>query len=147
MAKEGVPRDNRATVTLAGTEFEVEASNGACLAYSNEFRGKLEPPFSGNLMKDILVMSKALTSESDDDLEAAVLEHIPRLVWAMSFAAGGKHQTYERFCKQLEHESPSYFELAEIANSILVLADRTFFRLPNRPSDTVEPDAEQGQEG
>lgn len=144
MAKAGVPRDNRATVTLAGMEFEVEASNGACLVYSNEFRGKVDAPFTGNLMKDILVMSQAI---SDDTLEATALEHAPRMVWAMSFAAGGKDQTYEKFCKRMEHESVTFFELGDAIGVILKLADRTFFRLPERPADAGEPDATEEAEG
>lgn len=138
MAQNETPRDNHANVTLAGIEFEVEASNGACVAYSNEFRGKLEKPFSGSLMTDLLVTNTAIESGGEGEVQA--LEHIPRIVWAMSFAAGGKDATYEKFCKRIEHECVGYFELAEAYRTIIVLADRTFFRLPNGPADAGEPD-------
>lgn len=143
MAKTETPRDNRATVTLAGIEFEVEASNGACLAYANEFRGKLDKPFTGNLMGDILASTRALTA--DDGTEVLALEGIQRIVWAMAFAAGGKFKTYEAMCKGLEHECVGYYELADACGVVFKLADRTFFRLSDRPADAVEPD--EAQEG
>lgn len=141
--KNETPRDNRAKVTLAGIEFEVEASNGACLAYANEFRGKLDAPFTGNLMGDILASTRALSA--NDGTEMLALENIPRIIWAMAFAAGDKHSTYEGLCKELEHETVGYYELADACGEVFRLADRTFFRLPERPADAVEPD--EAQEG
>lgn len=144
MAQNETPRDNRSTVTLAGIEFEVEASNGACLAYANEFKGKLDKPFTGSLMTDILATNKAI--EAGDDAELQALEHIQKLVWAMAFAAGCEFSTYDQFCERLMHESVSYFELADAYRALMQLADRTFFRLPNRPADAGEPDEAQEAE-
>lgn len=138
MAGNETPRDNRDTVRLAGVNYEIEASNGACLAYANEFRGKLERPFSGSLMSDILTSTRAISAGDESSILA--LENITRIVWAMAFAAGGRHRTYEDMCEELEHECVGYFELAEACGVVFKLADRTFFRLPEGQADVGEPD-------
>ena len=51
--------NNRATVTLGGERIELAASNGACVIYADEFRGKMREPFTGNLRKDILQVYRA----------------------------------------------------------------------------------------
>lgn len=141
MAKTETPRDNRATVTLAGIEFEIEASNGACLAYANEFRGKLDKPFTGNLKQDIATIHSMIAAGGSGEMEA--LEQVPLAVWAMSFAAGGDDSTYDAFCKRHEHDVFGYFELADAYSVLVELADRTFFRLTPRFADALKPDEKE----
>lgn len=68
-----VPRDNLVTIEIGDVTLELEASLGTAIAYSNEFRGKLDAPYKGMLADDMLrVYNAAQPTETvkvafDDD--------------------------------------------------------------------------------
>lgn len=49
-----VPQDNIAKLKIGNKEFDIEASLGTSTIYAKEFRGKLEKPYKGFLVDDLL---------------------------------------------------------------------------------------------
>lgn len=137
--------DNRGKVTICGIEYEVEASIGATIVYKNEFRGKLKKPYLGNMADDMLALYGEIESGGNTEFYYGFdVEAVFRIAWAMAVAAGSTDSTWTEFFGKLMHESVSLVDVADIYRTCVHdLGERTFFRLPGRLSDAVEPNEEQ----
>lgn len=136
----------RETVTVGGKEFDIEASNGALMAYGAEFRGKEEPPFRGNLIADIVMDRDIVVAAGVDFPGWDECPHVLKAIWAMARAAGSTRLGYQKFMKWFESAPANFYEPAEAVNTLFMrggACDRAFFRVPGRPDDAAEPDEEQ----
>ena len=136
--------DNRAKVTICGTEYEVESSIGATIVYKNEFKGKLEKPYNGNMGDDMLALYGEVESGSGSSSYYGFdVEAVYRIAWAMAVAAGSTNETWEEFFGKLLHEEIALVDLATTYSTcVRDLGNRTFFRLPDRLGNAGEPDEE-----
>lgn len=141
--------ENQAKVSLGGREIVVEASLAACLAYSNEFAGKLEEPYKGRLMDDLLALYNAMEGkDAVEGLGAIGDSGLFRIVWAMGRACGSVKEGYQKFERSMEHAPMNMYEYVDAYRTVVGdLAGRTFFRLPEGQGDAVEPDAEESAQG
>lgn len=137
--------DNRGKVTICGTEYEVESSIGATIVYKNEFKGRLESPYNGNMADDMLALYGEIESGSQTESYFGFdIEAVFRIAWAMAVAAGSTNDSWQDFFGRLVHESVTLVDVAGTYHTcVRDLGERTFFRLPDRLSDAVEPDEEQ----
>lgn len=137
--------DNRATVTVGGEEYEVEASNGACMLYAQEFRDREEEPFTGSLPTDVLID----LGRSDGNPYPLWCD-APRLlgaVWAMARAAGSAKSQYKAFEKRAMDATADALEVTDATRELLGdggLFERTFFRRVPGPQGAGQPDETQG---
>lgn len=139
--------DNRGKVTICGTEYEVESSIGATIVYKNEFKGKLERPYNGNMADDMLALYGEIETGSESSAYFGFdIEAVFRMAWAMAVAAGSTNESWSDFFGRLVHESVTLVDVADVYSCIRDLCERTFFRIPGRLSDDIEPDAEQEAE-
>ena len=140
--------DNRGKVTICGTEYEVESSIGATIVYKNEFRGKLERPYLGNMTDDMLTLYGEVESDTRTDTYFGFdIEAVFRIAWAMAVAAGSTNDSWQDFFGRLVHEGVALVDVAGAYNTcVRDLGERTFFRLPGRLPDDIEPDEEQEAE-
>lgn len=139
-----VNNDNVAAINIGGLEFTMEASLGAGIIYENEFRGKAEAPYTGNLYEDMLQLYRECEVE---ETYYGFSTQLFGIAWAMGRAAGSLEMTYDEFIDTIEHSSASLFELSELYGVVLhQLGDRSIFRLPKGLRDALEPDEEQKRE-
>lgn len=140
--------DNRGKVTICGTEYEVESSIGATIVYKNEFKGKLERPYNGNMADDMVALYGEIETGSDSSSYFGFdIEAIFRIAWAMAVAAGSTNDSWQTFFGRLAHESVTLVDVADTYQTcVRDLGERTFFRLPGRLPDDIEPDEEQEAE-
>ena len=140
--------DNRGKVTICGTEYEVESSIGATIVYKNEFKGKLDRPYIGNMTDDILTLYGEVESDTRTDTYFGFdIEAVFRIAWAMAVAAGSTNDSWQEFFGRLVHEEVSLVDVAGAYNTcVRDLGERTFFRLSGRLPDDIEPDEEQEAE-
>lgn len=141
--------DNRGKVTICGTEYEVESSIGATIVYKNEFKGKLEKPYNGNMSDDMLALYGEIESGANSaSYYGFDIEAVFRVAWAMAVAAGSTDEPWGDFFGRLVHESVTLVDVAGVYHTcVRDLGERTFFRIPERLSDAVEPDEAEKQEG
>ena len=137
--------DNRGKVTICGTEYEVEPSIGATIVYKNEFKGKLERPYNGNMADDMVALYGEIETGSDSSSYFGFdIEAIFRIAWAMAVAAGSTNDSWQTFFGRLVHDSVTLVDVADTYQTcVRDLGERTFFRLPGRLPDDIEPDEEQ----
>ena len=137
--------DNRGKVTICGTEYEVESSIGATIVYKNEFKGKLERPYNGNMADDMVALYGEIETGSDSSSYFGFdIEAIFRIAWAMAVAAGSTNDSWQTFFGRLVHDSVTLVDVADTYQTcVRDLGERTFFRLPGRLPDDIEPDEEQ----
>lgn len=134
--------DNRVDIHVFDRDYTLEASLGAASIYKNQFKGKVDEPFLGNLVEDIaklyvLVESPELATGLDYDI-------LFGLMWAMGKASGSITETWEQFYEQVAHKPLTLEEVTGVYSVIVhELGDGVIFRLPNRPSDDSESDEEQ----
>lgn len=149
-------QDNQAIVTIAGTDFLVEASLGACKVYADEFFGKLKAPYRGALAEDMIALMNHQEDhlEPDDEAESGftvvkganaldteMVEHLLDFVWAMARAAGSTDKTYQQWQDWMLHASVSFFEMGEAYQTIIhQLGDGATFRLTKGLADAVASD-------
>lgn len=140
--------DNRGKVTICGTEYEVESSIGATIVYKNEFKGKLERPYNGNMADDMVALYGEIETGSDSSSYFGFdIEAIFRIAWAMAVAAGSTNDSWQTFFGRLVHDSVTLVDVADTYQTcVRDLGERTFFRLPGRLPDDNEPDEEQEAE-
>lgn len=140
--------DNRGKVTICGTEYEVESSIGATIVYKNEFKGKLEQPYDGNMADDMVALYGEIETGSDSSSYFGFdIEAVFRIAWAMAVAAGSTNESWQDFFGRLVHESVTLVDVADTYRTcVRDLGERTFFRLPGRLPDDIEPDEEQEAE-
>lgn len=140
--------DNRGKVTICGTEYEVESSIGATIVYKNEFKGKLERPYNGNMADDMVALYGEIETGSDSSSYFGFdIEAIFRIAWAMAVAAGSTNDSWQTFFGRLVHDSVTLVDVADTYQTcVRDLGERTFFRLPGGLSDDIEPDEEQEAE-
>lgn len=140
--------DNRGKVTICGTEYEVESSIGATIVYKNEFKGKLERPYNGNMADDMVALYGEIETGSDSSSYFGFdIEAIFRIAWAMAVAAGSTNDSWQTFFGRLVHDSVTLVDVADTYQTcVRDLGERTFFRLPGRLPDDIEPDEEQEAE-
>lgn len=152
----GDMQDNRTVVTLAGNDFEIEASLGAGKTYADEFFGKLELPYKGALMEDMVELMKhvegyALPDKNSpngftvvkgvDALDTETVDHLLDLTWAMARAAGSVSDDYAAWKERMEHASVSFFEMSALYQAIIHrLGDGATFRLPKGLADALASD-------
>lgn len=134
--------DNRAKVTICGTEYEVESSIGATIVYKNEFRGRLERPYLGNMADDMLALYGEVESGAGSDSYYGFdIEAVFRFAWAMAVAAGSTDETWQEFFGRLTHEAVTLVDVAGVYGTcVRDLGERTFFRLPDGLPDAGKPD-------
>lgn len=138
---------NRYTLVVGGEELEVAASNGACLIYAREFRGKVHDPYCGSMLKDIV--TDMATSESLGMVTWADVPQALGAVWAMARAAGSVSDGWEEFRRKVMDSDASMAE-AVFAVTVMTVGDmaqKAFFRLPEGYGHLVEPDDEAEAEG
>lgn len=143
--------DNRAKFIVGGTEYEVAASNGACKLYADEFRGKVDEPYTGSLVGD---MVKEFTAEVPENGAAYITwADVPQClaaVWAMARAAGSTKESYKAFMKKVDAAPVVCDEVASFLVQMFVdqdgLGKRAFFRQAGGQGDAGEPDEADGQE-
>lgn len=136
----------RDTVTVGGKDFEVEASNGALMAYGAEFRGKEEAPFHGNLISDIVMERDIILSAGVDFPGWDECPHTLQAVWAMARAAGSTRLGWKAFMKWFESAPGNFYEPSEAVNALFKeggICANAFFRVPERLRDADQPDEEQ----
>ena len=159
----GVPRDNVRTITIGGLTYELEASLGTGIAYSNEFRGKLDAPYKGALGDDMLEIYSASrpklreTHVDDDgneveefvdnpDYRGIDVEALLRIAWAMAYAAGSTRAGYADFRDEVVHQPAGIFEEASLFEVVVLeLGNGIIFRGPEGLGGDGEPDETQGQ--
>lgn len=150
-----VPRDNVRTATICGEEMEFEASLGAALTYANEFRGKLERPYRGQLYDDILtIWGKAQETVTDPetgedvpnpDYEGVDLEAVLRVAWAMAWAAGSTKKHYKAWLDDIAHRSGGIFDQSQLWLTVIVeLGGGVIFRTPGGQEGADAPDEKEG---
>lgn len=136
------------TVSICGNKYEIEASLAASTIYTNEFYGKLDEPYKGYLMDDILT----LFHESETNTNAVTAfgdQALYRIVWAMARACGSIKDTYKKFySNKIEHGSFNMYEYSGLFTDVIFnLCQRTFFRLPEGQGDVGEPDNTEAEQG
>lgn len=148
MSREDGMADNRGIVTICGTDYEVESSIGATIVYKNEFKGKLDKPYNGNMGDDMLALYGEIESGSNSDLYYGFdIEAVFRVAWAMAVAAGSTNESWDSFLGRLVHESVTLVDVAGVYQTcVRDLGERTFFRLPAGLSDDIESYEEQEAE-
>ncbi len=155
-----VPRDNRRTVIIGEKEYELEASLGTSMAYRNEFFGKLDKPYTGDLGTDMLTIYTRNQREVDgevDGKQAKVpnedycgidLGALMRVTWAMAWAAGSTKKRFDKFLEEVIHQPAGVFDEIVLWQTVMgELGDGIIFRNPQRPSGAEPSDAAEGAEG
>lgn len=132
----------RATVTVCGRELEVAATNRACVTYADELSGKLNEPYTGHLIHDVLAERQAvIADESNRFPEWAQLPRLLDAIWAMARAAGSTKETRKAFVRHVMDGTANLYEPAQAANVVFGdFGERTFFRLPAGLAPADEPD-------
>ncbi len=135
----------RETVTVGGTEYELEASNGACVTYWDETRDGCEGPYTGNLMTDILAERRSLIELGVQFPIWAQCPHILCAVWAMAKAGGSVKGSFKAFRQKVDRSPANLYEVSMVFHALFDedrLGERAFFRLPAGLDDAGEPDTE-----
>ncbi|MEY8436153.1 hypothetical protein AAK967_00175 [Atopobiaceae bacterium 24-176] len=135
----------RGTVTVGGVEYEVEASNGACVTYWEENRDSCEPPFTGNLMTDILSERQSLLADGVSFPIWAQCPHVLCAIWAMAKAAGSVKGSFKTFRNTVDKAGANMYEASSAFHALFDddgFGARAFFRLPDGFGDPGEPDTE-----
>lgn len=136
--------DNRIDIHVFDRDYTLEASLGAASIYKNQFKGKVDKPYLGNLVEDIAQLYMHSESEQADGLDYDILFG---LMWAMGKASGSISETWEQFYEQVAHRPLTLEEVTGVYSVIVhELGDGVIFRLPDRPSDDTEPDEKQEEE-
>lgn len=139
--------DNRATVTIGGKDYELEASLGAQLAYSNEFRGKLSKPYTGSFLDDMLQLYRDVEGDNKEQYYGFPPQMFG-IVWAMAKAAGSFKGSYKAFEKEISESSGNIYEIAAVYQTVVHgLGDAVCFREPEGLRDTDSPDDAEAVEG
>lgn len=171
-----VPRDHVRTLDIGGTKWELEASLGAGIAYSREFRGKLDKPYDGNLADDMFAVwgmaqetVKAVDEDGnpllDEDGKPMVddkgkplmipnpdqfvdVEACLRLAWAMAWAAGSTTERWPEWEQRVLHTATNIWDEAEIyATVVLTLGGGVIFRRRGEQEGATEPDEGEEKRG
>ena len=149
--------DNRTTVFIGGEEYDVIASNGACVIYADQFRDKLQEPYTGRLRNDVLQAylawckltgdpvqgadEDAAQPESDEGRRAVIpdYEDIPQVLgmaWAMARAAGSTGLDYDAFRSKFMVSGTTVREFSRLFDDVIFgVAQNAFFRDPKRQED------------
>lgn len=140
--------DNQATITLFGKEIELEASLAACTIYSNEFYGKVDEPYKGYLMEDLLTLYQECEGENaQKGFQPMFSQGLYRIVWAMGRACNSIKETYPKFLKSIEHAPSNFYEFSQAYKVVVVdLGVGVFFRLPEGQDNTDAPDETETDE-
>lgn len=138
--------DNKATVKIGDKEYELEASLGAQLTYSNQFRGKIAAPYTGSFLDDMLQLYRDVEGTKDNQYYGFPPQ-LFGLVWAMAVAAGSFKGSYKSFEKEISNTSGNIYELAEVYQTVIHgLGDSVCFREPEGLRDAVASDDSEEQE-
>lgn len=141
--------DNRTTVFIGGEEYDVIASNGACVIYADQFRDKLQEPYTGRLRNDVLQAyldwckltgdpvqgadedaaqpesdEDAVQPESDERRRAITpdYEDIPQVLgmaWAMARAAGSTGLDYDAFRSKFMVSGTTVREFSRLFDDVI----------------------------
>ena len=133
--------NNRETVTFGGEQYELVASNGACVIYAEQFANSDE--VSGRLKQDIINLydthakihgynpedGKHIDGASSRMVDYEDAPSIVGIVWAMARAAGSTKLGYAKFREHFMEGTSSYLECDALFESLVFgLAQRAFFR-------------------
>lgn len=154
----GVPRDNVRTLGIGDVSYELEASLGAGIVYANEFRGRLEAPYKGDLNDDLLAIWRGAqeTVEDEDgkdvanpDFRGVDVMALLRVAWAMARAAGSTSQPFDEFLEGVIHQPAGVFEEASLYGTVVLeLGGGVIFRRPEGLGGAGKADeAKEGAEG
>lgn len=132
----------RATITVCGRDYEVAATNRACVLYADEAAGKLGEPYNGHLIHDVLAeRQEVLTDEANRFPEWAQIPRLLDAIWAMARAAGSTRDSRKAFVRKVMDGAANLYEPAQAANVVFGdFGERTFFRLPAGLAPAEEPD-------
>lgn len=137
--------ENRVKVELFGEEYELESSLGASVIYSNTFRGNVEPPYTGNLLTDMLQLTKDAEGIGTD-IEFGVSTQLFGIAWALARAAGNMEESWQEFYSKVEHSPINFYEMVELYSAIVHKLGSSTFRLPERLQDAIESNAPEEEE-
>ena len=138
-----------ATITVAGRELEGAATNRACVLYADELSGRLDEPYAGHLIHDVLAERQAvMADESNRFPEWSQLPRLIDAIWAMARAAGSIKETRKAFVRHVMDGTANLYEPAQATNVVFGdFGERTFFRLPAGLEHLAESDdGRQGDE-
>ena len=149
--------DNRTTVFIGGEEYDVIASNGACVIYADQFRDKLQEPYTGRLRNDVLQAylewckltgdpvqgadEDDVQPESDEGRRAVTpdYEDIPQVLgmaWAMARAAGSTGLDYDAVRSKFMVSGTTVREFSRLFDDVIFgVAQNAFFRDLKRQED------------
>lgn len=145
MAESKTVAENRATLTMFGDEYELEASLGAMKVYSDTFRGNVEKPYTGNMLEDMLQIMREV--EGDSEMLFGLGAQVYGLAWAMARATGSMKESWDEFANRVEHSPINYFDFAEAYGTIIQKLGAATFRLPERLYNAIKPDKAEEAEG
>jgi len=144
--------NNRETVTFGGEQYELVASNGACVIYAEQFANT--EGVSGRLKQDIIDLydthAKIHGYNPEDGKPVDGVPHrmvdyedvpsIVGIVWAMARAAGSTKLGYAKFRERFMEGASSYLECDALFESLVFgLAQRAFFRDLDGQADAEQP--------
>lgn len=135
----------RTTVTICGEPLEIAATNLACVVYADETLGKLDAPYTGRLIHDLLAERDAVLADGSSRFpEWGQLPRLLDAVWAMARAARSTTDSRKAFTKRVMDGAANLYEAAQVANVIFGdFGEHTFFRLPAGLEALAESDAGQ----
>lgn len=131
--------ENRVEIELFGKKYELESSLGAGTIYSNTFRDKVESPYCGNLLTDMIQLTRDAEGIGEGTA-FGVSTQIFGIVWAMARAAGSMDESWDEFYSRVEHSPINFYELVEVYTAIVNKLGGCTFRLPERLQDAIESD-------
>lgn len=134
--------ENRVTVKLFDKEYELESSIGACKIYQDTFRYKVEEPYTGSLLTDMLQLTRDAEGIGVDSV-FGVSTQLFGVVWAMARAAGSMDESWDEFYSRVEHCPINFYELIEVYTAVVNKLGGCTFRLPERLQDAIESDASE----
>lgn len=132
------------TITLGGKDFDVVPTNEAVKIYGEQFRGKTEKPYTGELIHDLLeTYNFVKNAEGGAYPQLSDMPQLAPVVWAMAKSAGSTRSTWEKFSKWLDGAPANMYEPTECLGMLIGDLGEHFFRLPKRLGDAEQPDQEQ----
>ncbi|WP_028264373.1 hypothetical protein [Atopobium fossor] len=132
------------SVEVAGQSLDIAATNKAVALYEETFLDTMTKPYTGKLIKDILLERDTLLQQDEQYPSWDDMPCLLRAIWAMATAAGSTSKSWSVFKSQMEDAPANMYEPAYACNTIFgEFGERTFFRLPKSIKDSLKSDAGQ----
>lgn len=123
--------DNRTTVVVGCREYVIVGSNLAVKIYAEQMGDEVAPPWTGNMVEDIVTEDYSATLAGVKFPTWYQLPHNLMAIWAMARAAGSVRVSYEKFCQRLDRAPSPLWEAVQAVDHIgpdSEFGKSTFFR-------------------